>query len=128
MKNPILAIIAVSLFTPVLAQAKPVIGVATFKLAANVKIHAANDSTARLADLRIGERVAISYQDNNGILIAEKIHEVVLPNADDGTGKTETPVPKAKADTDLHAHGVITAIDSSAQTFTADIRVARVKR
>jgi hypothetical protein len=127
MKNSILSIIAVTLLIPVMvARAAPAAAVVTFKMAQNVKILAADNSALTLAGLKVGERVGIAYQENNGVAVAQKIRVIVPKKAD--AGKSKVGKGRVKPDVFLHARGVITAVNTAEGTLTTNVHAARVKR
>jgi hypothetical protein len=117
---------AVTLLTPALvAQAKQDAAGnttnKTFKVATDAKIHAADGKVALLTDLKVGDKVGLAYTDSNGTLTADKIHVIGEPKAEPGAKKGEDH-KGAKSDTELHARGVITAIDTAAGTIAVDVQ------
>lgn len=106
----------------------------TFKVGADCKIMSA-DKAITLADLKVGDKVALRYKDDSGTLNASHIRVLVEPK------EGEAPPAKgehrgggkggkrgAPADTDLHAHGAITAVDANAGTITVDVVAPRGER
>ncbi len=127
MKTTIMSVIAAAVLAPfMMASAAPVDAAITFKMSPNVKIHAADNSAIGLADLKVGEKVGIAYQENNGVAVAEKIHVIAPTNVEPAKGQPG----KAPANPDpfIHAHGVITHVNAAEGTLTADVRVAPKKR
>ena len=132
MKNTTLALIAAALLTPMLAvyanstNAAPVSK--TFTVPAAAKIHTVDNAAATLADLKVGDKVGIAYHDNNGTLTADKIHVINGPK--EGAPKGSHPKkgePKPET-AELHAHGLITAVDATAGTLTIDVQAHHPKK
>jgi hypothetical protein len=122
MKTSLLSIIAASLITPFMTvTAAPVESNVTFKVAPNAKIHAADNSTITLADLKTGEKVGIAYQETNGVAVAEKIHVIGVTHPE--PAKPKTPNTPAKVDPLLHARGVITQVNAADGSLTATVRI-----
>ena len=131
MKTPTLALIAAALLTPVLAvyanstNATPVSK--TFTVGADAKIHTVDNPSAKLADLKVGDKVGIAYHDNNGTLTVDKIHVINGPK--EVAPKGSHPKGGPKADTaELHVHGLITAVDATAGTLTIDVQAHHPKK
>jgi hypothetical protein len=122
MKNTLLTLVAVTLLTSVLVVQAKQEGAGnttskTFKVAAETKILTADGKAAALADLKVGDKIALAYKDAAGTLTADSIHVM----ADTGSKKGEGH-KAANADGAIHAHGVITAIDKTAGTITVDVK------
>ena len=130
MKTTTLALIAAALLTPMLAgyagstNAAPVSK--TFTVAAAAKIHTVDNPAAKLADLKVGDKVGIAYHDNNGTLTADKIHVINGPKEVAPKGARQMGEPKPET-AELHAHGLITAVDATAGTLTIDVQAHHSK-
>ena len=98
----------------------------TFKIGADAKIVTVDKKAAALADLKVGDKIGIAYNEVAGANVVTRIH--VIPAGKKPVGeKTEGQHKKQEADTDLHARGTITAIDAAAGTLTADVHVKHPK-
>ena len=62
-------------------------GEKSFKAAADAKIVAAEKKDATLADLKVGDKVQVSYVEDGGANIAKKIGPAPAPKADKGEKK-----------------------------------------
>jgi hypothetical protein len=137
MRIATVALIVAAVLTPVLAAHAGKAGKAnkgaaaaiskTFKVGADTKIETADNPTAKLADLKVGDKVGIAYKDDGtGTLTADKIH--VMTEAAGAGGKKGGKKEGAKGNTDLHAHGVVTAVDATAGTITVDVQAPHHKK
>jgi hypothetical protein len=100
--------------TPALTQ--------TFKVADNCRISIPDNKQATLGDLKIGDKVAIRYQEQLGASVANRIAKVVPPTGEHPktTPPSTEPHPATPANSDLHAHGTITGIDPQGKTLTIE--------
>lgn len=131
MRRTIVALIAVAALLPLIAaQAKdkhaPVSK--TFTVDANTKIHVGDNKTAKLADIKSGDKVHIAYHDNAGTLVADRIDVK-------GEKKAEKPAEKPAGGEhkkheskpgELHAEGVVTAV--AADSLTVEVRPEHHKK
>lgn len=125
MKTSLLTIL-LGVFAPVIAaHAQPINAPVTFKVAADAKIRAADNSIAKLTDLHIGQKVALAYQDNQGKPSADKIHIVAPRKAGAVNRKIESLEGQAKPDGELHTLGMITGTDVGLGTITVDVRLPK---
>jgi Cu/Ag efflux protein CusF len=94
----------------------------TFTVADTCRISTPDNKQATLADLKVGDKVAIHYQEQNGVAVADRIAEVVPPTGEHPktTPPASEPHPTPPANSDLHAHGTITGIDPQGKTVTIE--------
>ena len=88
----------------------------TFQTASNTKVVVGTNHAASLANLKVGDRVSISYVQNSGGRLARRITDGV-PHKSHTPAKHPAKHP-AKTPGLLHAHGVIRAINLQAGTVT----------
>ena len=105
---------------PAAAQAKdkPVAVSTTFTTDANTKIRVGDKKTATLADIKVGDKVHITYHDNAGTHVAD---HVAVMGEKKGGKPAEKPAgaePKKHEPKpgELHAGGAVTAVDATAVT------------
>ena len=119
MRQTLGSLIAVAITVPlvaVFAQKNPPVRT-TYKVSADCKITLAEDKDGALADLKVGERIHIAYHADGPTAVADRIHVVV----EKGGAKPGKPPGGAKKDpSELHAHGKITAVNTTDGTVTVD--------
>jgi hypothetical protein len=98
----------------------------TFKVGADAKIATATQKGAALTDLKVGDKVAIAYTEADGANTAARIKVITETKKAEGE-KKEGEHKKHDADTYKHAHGAITAIDTTANTVTVEVRAGHEK-
>ena len=111
---------------PAAAQAKdkPVAVSTTFTTDANTKIRVGDKKTATLADIKVGDKVHITYHDNAGTHVADHVAVQGEKKAEKPTGtepKKHEPKPG-----ELHAGGAVTAVDAT--TLTVGVHPAHGKK
>lgn len=119
-----LALLALALVLALPAQAARVRRVAasraeTFQTANTTKIAVGTNHSASLGDLKIGDRVSISYVQESGVQMARRIADGVphKPHPPKTTAGVTSHHPTSTPGV-FHAHGVIRAIDLQAGTVT----------
>ena len=89
----------------------------TFSVNAATKIVVTGVDSPALSNIQVGDKVSVVYTGTNGSLTATEITDL-------GTGKTKGDRKGAKHSKDSqddavqHAGGIVTSVDSSAQTLT----------
>jgi hypothetical protein len=124
---PILALLALALAWP--AQAARVRRVVayqtdTFQVASNTVIAVGTNRKASLSDIHVGDRVGISYLAENGGNVARHISDGV-PHKPRTQNPNGTPPPKPHAhpaQSLLHVHGTVQAVDVEGATITVSHR------
>ena len=122
MRKTLVSLIAVAIAVPlvaVFAQKNPPVS-KTFKVGADCKIVLAGDKAGALADQKVGDKIGLAFHEDGATMVADRIHVVAEEKGEKGAGKGAKGGKKADAG-DVHARGVITAVDATAGTVTADI-------
>jgi hypothetical protein len=127
----LLALITAAAFLPMLAaqaKDKPAPVSTTFTVDATTKIRVGDNKQAALADVKTGDKVHITYHDNAGTLVADRVGVQGEKKADKPADKPATGDRKKREPKpgELHAGGVVTAVDAS--TLTVDVRPPREKK
>ena len=95
-----------------------------FQVASDARIVVGTNRTASLANVRIGDRVGISYAQENGVWVIHRLADGVPHNAPHpGTKPAPTQHPRPKAPALFHAHGVVRGVDLQAGTLLIACRV-----
>ena len=85
----------------------------TFAIATNCKVSIPGKTKATVTDLKVGEKVGVKYTNNNGTLTAEHIHVMDAQKPGGQGQKPGGPPPAGTKPEDLHAHGVITSVNTA---------------
>jgi Cu/Ag efflux protein CusF len=97
----------------------PVVQTETFLVASNATIAVGTNRKAALADLKVGDKVGISYDQGNGGWVAHHISDGVPHKPrNPGSKPSTTPHPHPKTSSLAHAHGVIQSVDVQGRTVT----------
>lgn len=83
----------------------------TFQVPATCVISVAGNASAKLSDLKAGDKVGVAYDDVNGTLTAVKIHVI------DPAAKKEHKKGEKGAD-HKHVAGKVASVDATANTLT----------
>jgi len=123
MRKTLISLIAVAVAVPlvaVFAQKNPPVS-KTFTVGAESKIVLGADKAGALADLKVGDKIGIAYHEDGTSLVADRIHVMSEDKAaDKAAGKGAKP-HEGKLKEDMHARGVITAVDTKVGTVTVDV-------
>jgi Cu/Ag efflux protein CusF len=113
--------IAVIVATTVIVSAHatvPTARQAVFQIVSTTKIALGTDHSASLVNLKIGDRVSIAYNQENGSLIAHHIADEV-PQKIHSEAKYTYHHPKpSKAGTVEHMYGIVRSVDVQTGTLT----------
>jgi hypothetical protein len=106
--------------TQVAQAAKSGLASQTFKVDDGCKVVTPDKKQATLADLKVGDKVNIRYQSQNGVLVADRIvvpqpRTAKQPKTSSPSGHPQQP---PKPTNELRAHGTITGINPQANTVT----------
>jgi hypothetical protein len=93
-----------------------------FQVAAKAKIVVGTDRHASLADVKAGDHVSITYQQQDGVLVAYHIsddvpHKPRIPGSTPAPAKPIAPHPK-KPSPYSHVRGIVESVDAQAGTLT----------
>ena len=124
MRKTLISLIAIAVVVPlvaVFAQKNPPTS-KTFKVGADSKIVLAEDKAGALADLKVGDKVGIAYHEDGTTLVVDKIHVISEDKAADKAAGKGAKAHEGGLKGDVRARGVITAVDTTAGTITADVR------
>jgi hypothetical protein len=121
MRRTLISLIAIAVTVPlmaVFAQKSPPVS-KTFKVGAGCKIVVGENKAGTLTDLKVGDKIRIAYHDDGTTSVADRIHLNVEPKGEGKTGKEHVGGKKEGGDT--MAHGIITAVDTTAGTVTVNV-------
>ena len=126
MRKSIALIAALALLPLLAAQAKdkPVPVSTIFTTDASTKIRVGDNKAATLADIKAGDKVHITYHDNAGTHVADHVAVTGEKKAEKPAGaepKKHEPKPG-----ELHAGGVVTAVDAT--TLTVGVHPPHIKK
>jgi hypothetical protein len=86
-----------------------------FQVATNARIVVGTNRSAALGDLKVGDRVSLSYDRENGTLVAHHIADGVPPKP---RNPSVHPAPKTqhphRTSSLAHVHGVLQSVDVQA--------------
>ena len=83
----------------------------TFQVPATCTISVVGNASAKLSDVKVGDKVGVAYDENNGTLTAASVH-VIDPTAKKEHKKGEKPADHK------HAGGTVAGVDATANTLT----------
>ena len=134
MRKSIALIAALALLPMIAAQAKDkTVPVSTvFTVDANTKIRVGDNKTAALADIKAGDKVHIAYHDTASTHVADQVavqgEQKAGKPAEKPAGKPANGEPRKHEPKpgELHAGGVVTAVDAT--TVTVGVHPAHDKK
>jgi len=83
----------------------------TFQVPATCTISVTGNASAKLSDVKVGDKVGVAYDENNGTLTAASVRVI------DPTAKKEHKKGEKSAD-HKHTAGTVAAVDTTANTLT----------
>ncbi|HVM48309.1 MAG TPA: hypothetical protein VMU04_09795 [Candidatus Acidoferrum sp.] len=89
----------------------------TFHLASTTRITVGTNHSSSLGDLKVGDHISVSYIQENGMDVAQRIGDGV-PHKAHTAGATSGSHHHATTPGLMHMHGVVRALDLQGGTFT----------
>ena len=108
------------------SRRSPAVQTEVFQVVSNARIVVGTNHSAGLGDLKIGDRVSLSYDRKDGTLMAHHIADGVPPKP---RKPSVNPAPQTQhprqASSLAHVHGVLQSVDVQAGTITITIKGRR---
>ena len=127
MRKMLVSLVVLAMTVPlvaVFAEKNPPVS-KTFTIGTNTVIAVGDNKAAKLADLKVGDKVGIAYHENGATLAADHVRVMIEQpkpaESPKAPGERAHNGPK-KDDTELHVRGAITAIDTTANTVTVEVK------